>query len=74
MRPLGRLIGSLFFLYIGEEKKVGGRRVFVFFSLSCFLSLFLPPAKSPKSLPKLSPKLPKTLPKASQTLPKATPD
>ena len=69
MRPLGRLIGSLFFLYIGEEKKVGGRRVFVFFSLSCFLSLFLPPAKSPESLSKACPKIPKV----PQSLPEGSP-
>ena len=61
---------------------MGGRRVFVFFSLSCFLSLFLPPAKSPESLskacpkppkpPQRSPKFPKASPKAPQKLPKGS--
>ena len=48
---------------------MGGRRVFVFFSLSCFLSLFLPPAKSPESLSKACPKIPKV----PQSLPEGSP-
>ena len=54
MRPQERLIGSLFFLYIGEEEKVGGGE-----------RLPKPPQRlptPPQSLPKVSPNYPKASP------------
>ena len=73
MRPLGRLIGSLFF-FIYRGRKEGGRKKSFCLLLSLVLSFSLSPAREVSRKPLQSlPKDPQSSPKPPRRLPKSSP-
>ena len=73
MRPLGRLIGSLFFL-IYRGRREGGRKKSFCLLFSLVLSFSLSPAREVSRKPLQSlPKEPQSSPKPPRRLPKSSP-